>query len=198
MGQHEPTIAGETVEHVLRRALEDQYHAALWMLRGAIELCPDEVWSAGGPGVPLWRIAYHALYYTHLYLQAGEASFTPWEHHQTGIQDLDDVPAPPHLQELLELPSRPPQTGVPYTKSQVFAYWAVCDRMVDGAIEDLDVAAAETGFSWHTPSRSKVEQHINSIRHIQHHTSQLAGRVRATTGASVAWVSTRHLPGGAG
>lgn len=192
MVQGEPEPGGATVDAVLRSALKSQYHATLAMLRQAIELCPDDVWSQLGHGAPSWRIAYHALYYTHLYLQPGEASFTPWEHHQTGIQDLDDVPAPPHLQELLELAHRPPQTGVPYTKEEVLAYWDICDQMVAGAVDALDVLALETGFSWHMPSRSKVEQQVNSIRHIQHHTAQLAGRVHEASGVGVGWVSSRR------
>ena len=190
MAEREP---GDTaVDAVLRSALKGQYHAALAMLRQAIELCPEGIWSGEGRGVPFWRIAYHALYYTHLYLQRDEASFTPWELHQTGLQDLDDVPAPPHLQELLELPHRPPRTGVPYSKAELLAYWSICDGMVDDAVDALDVLALETGFSWHTPSRPKVEQHMGNIRHIQHHTANLAGRVHEASGVGVDWVSTRH------
>lgn len=185
--------AGSTapVDEVLRSALKGQYHAVLAMLRSAIELCPDDVWSGPSTGNPFWRIAYHALYYTHLYLQPNERSFRPWEHHQTGIQDLDDVPASPELQALLELPHRPPQTGVPYTRAEILAYWSVCDRIVDAAVDALDVLDPESGFSWHKPVRSKVEQQIASIRHIQLHATQLASRVHAATGASVDWVGGR-------
>ena len=99
---------------VVRSSLRGQYHAALAMLREAIESCPQALWVASGPGGgnPLWRVAYHTLYYTDLYLQRDERAFHPWSLHQTGLQDMDDVPAPENLLDLLELPSRPPQTGV--------------------------------------------------------------------------------------
>jgi len=187
--------AGNTaaLEVLLRATLKGQYHGVLAMLRSAIELCPDDLWARTGSGNPYWRVAYHALYYTHLYLQANERSFTPWEHHQTGLQDLDDVPAPPELLEFLELPNRPPKTGVPLTRSQVLEYWGVCDRMIDDAIDALDVLDPESGFSWHSPRRSKVEQQVNSIRHIQHHTSQLAVRLREANGTHIEWVSSRQV-----
>lgn len=179
------------LDPLLRSTLASQYHAALAMLHGAIDSCPDDIWPTVDEGAPFWRVAYHALYYTHLYLQADESAFTPWEHHQTGLQDLDDIPGPEHLLTILELPHRPPQTGVPYSKEQLLTYWTLCDAMVDDAIGKLDLLAPETGFSWHSPSRPKVEQHLVSIRHIQHHTAQLSVRVRdAIGGAGVDWVST--------
>lgn len=180
------------LDEVLRHALKGQYHAVLAMLRSAIERCPEELWASADAGVPFWRVAYHALYYTHLYVQPGERAFTPWERHQTGLQDLDDVPGSPELLGFLELPHRPPQTGVPFTRDEVLKYWTVCDRMIDGAIDALDVLDPDTGFSWHSPRRSKVEQQINSIRHIQHHTSQLAVRLRAANCDGIDWVSTRQ------
>ncbi len=146
MAQQERVAA--TTE-ALRVALKSQYYAALAMLREAIERCPDGLWSSGNYANPFWRIAYHALYGVHLYLQPNEAAFRPWEHHQTGIQDLDDIPAPPELQDVLELPDRPPQTGEPYTKTQMLEYWGICERMVDGAVDALDPLRKDCGFSWH-------------------------------------------------
>ena len=113
------------------------------MLRLAIERCSDRLWSTGDYVNPTWRIAYHALYYTHLYLQPSVTSFRPWEHHQTGIHDLDDIPAPPEIQDLTELPHRPPQTGEPYTKGEILTYWAICDEMVDDAIDALDLLSPD-------------------------------------------------------
>ncbi len=169
---------GTAIDAVLRAALKGQYHAALAMLRGAIELCPDDLWSGSGRGVPFWRIAYHALFFTHLYLQRDEASFIPWEQHWTGAEDLDE----------------PTPQAEPYTKADLLLYWDVCDAMVGEAIDTLDVLTPETGFSWHTPQRSKVEQHVSAIRHIQHHAAQLSVRVRAASGVSVDWVGA--LAGG--
>src|SRR5947209_2331838 len=79
----------DTIE-IMRPVLKSQYHASLAMLRDTIERCPDALWTSGDYRNPFWRIAYHALYYTHFYLQPNSDSFRPWEHHQTGIQFMDD------------------------------------------------------------------------------------------------------------
>jgi hypothetical protein len=171
---------------ILRSTLKSQYHAALAMLRQAIDRCPDDIWIAVGDSTPFWRVAYHTLYYTDLYLQPDERSFRPWDHHQTRIQHMDDIPGPPELEEFTELADRPPQTGNPYTKPELLAYWTTCDGMIDAAVDALDVLRADSGFSW--KPRSKVELQVENIRHIQHHTAQLIARLRSEANIGVEWV----------
>ena len=43
----------------LRGVLKSQYHAALAMLRDAIDLCPSDAWYGDGHGNAPWQIAYH-------------------------------------------------------------------------------------------------------------------------------------------
>ncbi|MEX2582950.1 MAG: hypothetical protein WD766_06740, partial [Gemmatimonadota bacterium] len=77
---------GERYTSALRGILKSQYHATLAMLRETIERCPDELWYGDDHPNACWQIAYHALYFTHLYLQPNEAAFRPWEHHQSRVQ----------------------------------------------------------------------------------------------------------------
>jgi hypothetical protein len=117
----------------LRSILKSQYHAALAMLRETIELCPDDVWYSDRHTNSFWQIAYHTLFFTHLYLQQSEADFVPWEHHQAQVQHADGIAgrADPNS----DLPLIPD----PYTRSQALAYWLVCDQMVDEAVDALDL-----------------------------------------------------------
>ncbi len=190
MVQQEPSVDSTNATEALRSALKSQYHAALAMLRQAIERCPDDLWSGGDYANPFWRIAYHTLYFVHLYIQPSAAAFRPWEHHQTGIQDMDDIPAPPDIQDLTEFPHRPPQTGEPYTKAQVLEYCTVCEEMVDDAVDALDLLDRESGFSWY--KLPKAEHQLVAIRHIQHHTAQLGVRLREAAGAGIDWVGARR------
>ena len=138
------------------------------MLREAIASCPPEEWSSTDHKNAFWQVAYHTLFFTHLYLQRDEAAFRLWEEHRgegVGIE------------------------GEPYTQEQVLAYWEFCDRMVDDAVEALDIDRTESGFSWHR--MSKLEHQFINIRHIQHHAGQLTDRVRATANVGVEWVSAR-------
>ncbi len=161
----------------VQAALKSQYHAALAMLRQTVDQCPEELWIKDDECIAFWRVAYHALFFAHLYLQPNEEAFQPWEHHRNEYQFLGPLPWPPH---------RPPQVGEPYTKEQVLDYWRFCDEMVDDAVDRLDLDAAECGFWWY--SLPKLDHQINNIRHIQHHAALLAGRLRKANGTDVRWV----------
>jgi hypothetical protein len=166
--------ATNTIE-ALRPALKSQYHATLAMLRAAITRCPDDLWiSSNDHANPIWRIAYHTLYYTHLYLQPNNWMFRPWEHHQQGIQRMN----------------KPLKTRRPYTKAEVLAYWSICESTVDDAVDALDLNDPQSGFSWYKVP--KMELQIINIRHIQYHQAQLADRLRVATGVGVGWADARR------
>ena len=166
--------------------IKNQYHAALAMLRQAIERCPDALWTSDAYPNRTWRMAYHTLYYTHLYLGQRLQDFRPWEHHQTGIQHMDDDAGGGEFDAVVELPHRPPRTGAPYTKAEVLAYWSVVDATVDRAVDALDLMTADSGFPW--AKVPKAEHQFMNIRHIQHHTAQLADRLRTAHGIGLDWV----------
>ena len=62
----------------LKRILKSQYRASLAMLRASVEACPDALWYDATPKNAFWQIAYHTLFFTHLYLQPEEQAFRPW------------------------------------------------------------------------------------------------------------------------
>jgi hypothetical protein len=162
----------------VRSALQSQYHAALAMLLQAIERCPDDIWTAGDHPRTYWRVAYHVLFCTHMYLQPSHDVFHPWERHREGCQFTDAMPRPPHLL---------PQVADPYTKQEVLDYWRACDAMVDESVDRLDLDALECGFWWY--DMPKLDHQIMNIRHIQEHAAQLADRIRPA-GGDVDWVGT--------
>jgi hypothetical protein len=164
----------------MRSALKSQYHAALAMLRQAVDRCPDELWTAAGHPSPFWQVAYHAVFFTHLYLQPDEEAFRPWELHREEYQFLGNVPWPPYC---------PPKLGEPYSKSQVLEYWRVCDAMVDAAVDQLDLEAEECGFWWY--KMPKLEHQMMNIRHIQHHAAVLADRLPADIAEALDWVGNK-------
>ncbi len=170
MGQRKRP-AGKTIAvEAVRSALKSQYHATLAMLRTAIRRCPEDLWSSSdGHANPFWRIAYHTLFYTHLYLQVNNRVFRPWEHHQRGIQHMN----------------RPMGRWRAYSKAELLAYWSICRSMVDDAVDAIDLNNRRSGFSWY--KIPKLEHQIVNVRHIQYHEAQLADRLRAAIGAGVGW-----------
>lgn len=180
MSQPAPSdaIAMETVRGTLRR----QYHAALATLQEVIEACPEDLWLDPRPTNAYWQVAYHTLYFTHLYLAHDEAAFQPWVEHVADVQNPDGFgpaddadPRPVHPE--------------PYSKEQALAYWAVVDAAVDGAIAGFDLHRPESGFHWYPVS--KLEHQLINIRHVQHHAAQLADRLRAHGGVATRWIATR-------
>jgi hypothetical protein len=168
----------------LRPILKSQYHAALAMLRESIEQCSDDLWYSDEPTNAFWQVAYHAVFFTHLYLERSSSAFRPWERHQREVQHPDGIAGPSDPTSALPLiPS-------PYSKGDVLEYWEVCDQMVDAAVDALDLRSNDSGFSWYPIP--KVEHQIVNIRHIQHHTAQLADRLRASAGIGVQWVGARR------
>ncbi|MGE3276622.1 MAG: DinB family protein [Vicinamibacterales bacterium] len=175
---------GAASQATIRVALQGQYHAALAMLREAIERCPDALWLDETPRNAFWRVAYHTLFFTHLYLLDRSEDFVPWEGHQDGFRDGDGLVRPAE-------PGQPAEAGPrPYLKAEVLAYWAVCDAMVDERLGAMNLASPDSGFSWYPIS--KLEHQIVNIRHIAHHASQLADRVRAAGDIRLKWVGTGH------
>jgi len=175
----EPTAPDATANAVLRRVLKSQYHAALAMLRETVEQCPDALWADPAPKNAFWQVAYHTLYFAHLYLMPDEAAFRPWER-QRPAQHPDGIPG-------RRDPGSPlPLIPEPYTRGEVLAYWQVCDGLVDPSVDALDLAQPDSGFSWYRIT--KLEHQFVNLRHIQHHAAQLADRVRAAADVGTRWV----------
>lgn len=156
----------------LRSALKSQYHASLAMLRDAVARCPADEWTSPAHKNAFWQLAYHTLFFTHLYLQRDESTFERWAHH------------------------RGPDDGTerePYSQAEVLDYWAFCDRLVDDAVDALDLDSPESGFRWYR--MSKLEHQFVTLRHIQHHAAQLADRLRSAADLGTRWVASGRPPG---
>lgn len=185
------TIDAARATAALATVFKSQYHATLAMLRDAIERCPDELWLDTAPKNAFWQVAYHALFFTHLYIGTDAESFHPWAEHQRENQNEDGIGGPPDPSSSLPLIPRP------YSKTQVLRYWQICDDMVDGAVDSLDLRRHDSGFHWYKVS--KLEHQIISIRHTQHHTAQLIDRLRAADDVGIKWVGARSArPANAG
>jgi len=167
-------------------ALKSQYHAALAMLGETIERCPDELWTDPAPTNAFWQVAYHALFFAHLYAQTEEAAFRPWEHHRADVQYPDGIPGPPE-------PDNPlPLVAEPYPRAQLLAYWRFCVDSIDRWVDALDLESKESGFSWYPIP--KLEHQLVNLRHIQHHAAQLADRLRTAADVGIRWVGAGKKP----
>ena len=159
-----------------RDVIRSQYQAALEMLRQAIATGPDALWDDPADKVAFWRIAYHALFFTHLYLQPTEKDFVAWAKHR---KDYELMGPPPWA------PDQIPQIGAPYTQDEVLEYLDVCRQQADARTSQLDLDGP-SGFEW-LPF-GKLELQFYTIRHIQQHTGELMERLGSRAGIDLNWV----------
>lgn len=163
----------------VQEVIQSQYLASLEMFGNAVSKCPDTLWRDPGYKNPYWHIAYHALFYTHLYLQDSEKGFIPWSKHRNEYQFLGPLPWPPHKQ---------PDIGEPYSREDILEYLGFCRNEVIERVASLDLDAA-SGFHW-LPF-NKLELQFYNVRHIQHHAGQLIDRLRNHEGIGVGWVGMK-------
>ena len=169
----------EEVEVSIKDIIRSQYHASLEMLRQAVIKCPDSLWQNREYKNMFWHISYHALFYTHLYLQATEEHFVPWAKHRDEYQFLGRLPWPPH---------REPEIAEPYSKEEILEYHDICREQVEEQVASLELDA-QSGFYW-LPF-GKLELQFYNIRHLQQHTGELCERLGATGDIEVDWVGTK-------
>ena len=161
------------------KVIVSQYLAALEMLKEAIDQCPGSMWNEPSDKTKFWHIAYHALFYTHLYLQDSEEDFTPWSKHRKGYHSLGHEP---------RSPDSGPETVEPYEKDTVLEYLAFCQKQLADRVPQLNLEAA-SGFHW-LPF-GKLELQFYTIRHIQQHTGELMERLGTRADLELPWVGMR-------
>ena len=151
--------------------IRSQYLAALEMLRHAISQCPPQVWNDPADINRSWYVAYHALYFTHYYLQELEAGFEPWHGHW----DERD-------------PGRPDIDGG-YTQADLLDYLSFCEQEVNRLVPALN-PEAPSGFA--RRNMNKFELQVYSIRHIMQHVGEQFERNGTRAGVEGIWVGKKE------
>jgi hypothetical protein len=162
----------------LRETLAKQYLAPLDMLHRAIDVCPESLWYSTEYSNRFWHTAYHALFYTHMYLHPTEGDFRPWAKHRENYNFLGPLPVPPYDK---------PKVDTPYAKEELLEYHQLCRGEVGARLGSLDLETP-SGFDW--VPLNKLDLQLYNIRHLQHHTGQLIDRLRNVAGIGVPWVGT--------
>jgi hypothetical protein len=149
----------------IQQVIQSQYLSALAMLKQAIVKCPQEMWSAPQDKDEIWFIAYHALYYAHLYLQPTRQDFVRWKEHGK------------------------PVSSAPLSKDEALEYLAFVEQEVARRVPVTDFEA-DSGF--HGINVDKLELQFVNIRHIQQHTGELYERLGARRNIKLGWAERRH------
>jgi hypothetical protein len=155
----------------IQDSIKSQYYASLDMFRQAVVKCPDALWDDARYANRFSHIAYHALHYTHLYLQPALTDFVPWN-------------KPGKVDGSLKKGA----TGEPHSREEILAYLEIVCEEVEKQVSALELDAP-SGFFW-LPF-DKLELQFYNIRHLMHHTGELCERLGATGEIEVDWISMR-------
>lgn len=142
------------------------------MLRHAVDECPGSLWNAPEHRIRFWQVAYHALFYKHLYLQPEAATFVPCAKHRLGYNELGKS-----------------LSWEPYTRDDILEYYCLCLQQVEAQTALLD-PDAPSGFHW-LPF-TKLELQIYDIRHLQHYAGELYDWLGPVASHELDWVAMRH------
>lgn len=159
----------------LAQAITAQFHAALAMFEETVRRCPDALWLDPDGHDPFWRIAYHTLFYTHLYLADSAEQFSPWPRHRADYQYLGPIAWDGN---------RLPAIGEPYTQADLLDYAAFCREEVATRLAATDFSAP-SGFDW--LPMDKLELQLYTLRHLALHIGELGARLSAH-GIAVRWL----------
>ncbi len=152
-----------------QQIIRSQFLAALEMLRQTIEKCPENLWNDPTDKNKFGHVAYHALFYTHLYLQPAFEDFKPWPK----CGDAHDLEKPAES----------------CTQEDILEYLTFCRQQVNEHVPQLNLEAG-SGFYW--LPMNKAELQIYNIRHLQQHTGELMERLWSRAEIEVGWVGTKH------
>ncbi|MGC4043295.1 MAG: hypothetical protein QM758_05790 [Armatimonas sp.] len=170
----------------LRLALIEQYRAGLGMLAQCVEICPDDLWTAGTPPREFWRIVWHTAYFTQNYLVQTEDEFNrsagDWPEAVRSALGVNTT------QRAMDVePYERPAGITPLTRQELGEYIEGISRSVDSTVEGLDLDREDTGFSWY-PNMTKLSHELMNLRHIQGHVGQLSELLMAR-GIDIDWIS---------
>ncbi len=164
--------------------LASQYKASLGMLHTVLDKVPDEQWNNEDYNNPNWQIAYHVLWGTKFYLGANPESYVPFENAIEGAESLGGSQEWENPDEGVKIESF-------HTKDDLISFIENIETNLLHNIKTLTLDE-NSGFEWYPYSR--LELHINSIRHIQHHTAQLIERLKNKGITGFSWWADQNQP----
>ena len=173
-----------TMDTLIRSVVAGQYGAAFRMLGACLDRADAGAWLAPVGRYPLWHVAYHTLFITDMYLSPEEKAFRPQPFHREDYNMLGPAPW---------APDRRPVVDNPYDRQTLAGYVDTCRAKAKRALdrETDEILAGPSGFHWLAFTR--LELHLYNIRHLQHHTGQLAAALRRSTGEGVRWALSEQL-----
>ena len=134
---------------LFKSAVVGQFHAALSMLKAAVDQCPDEHWQLWVGNWQFSHVAYHALFYADFYLSPDEGSYCRPEFYREEYEFFGATKLPPDQE---------PIADVPFPREDVLRYIEHCRRKASEIIaaETEESLAGPPGFWWYKIPAGRV------------------------------------------
>lgn len=171
---------------LITEILVSQYKAGLGMLRQTLERVPEEQWNKEGYTNPIWQIAYHTIWATQFYLNANPESYVPFQNALNGAESLGGNNDWENPEPEIKLEGY-------HSKTELLNFINDIELNLKSAIEKISFED-NSGFEWYPYSR--LELHLNNLRHIQHHTAQIIERLKAIGVTGQVWWIDANEPQG--
>ncbi|MGC4233510.1 MAG: hypothetical protein QM594_11075, partial [Niabella sp.] len=134
-------------------------------------------WNTEEYNNPNWQVAYHSIWSAQYYLGANTESDIPFKNAITGAESLGGTQDWENADEGVVVEGF-------HTKDELLSFIDEVERHLQQRIAVLPLEE-NSGFEWYPYSR--LELHINSIRHIQHHIAQIIERLKAKGITGFSW-----------
>lgn len=163
---------------IIARGVVSQLLAGLYTLRDCIERCPEEDWNESHDDYPFSQVVFHTLFDCDYHLCDNDDQFKVQEFHRRNVNIFSNYAG---LEDFVPLHL--------YERDFIRQYYEHCRLKAISTIEGKTVDQLAVPNSDVRRNMTKLERYVNIIRHIQHHTAQLALRLQVVTGMETEWIS---------
>jgi hypothetical protein len=137
--------------------------------------CPAELWDDPRDQNRFWHIAYHTLFFLHLYLHESMAVIQAWEVRRKDYGQIEPFPWDP---------VKRPEVSEFYSQAKILAFWEVSSPFLNIPVPVMTLTGS-SGFDW-LPF-DKLGLQFYSLRHFQQHVEELMESQSSRAGISVDW-----------
>ena len=158
-------------------AINEQYGAAIAMLKKNLKSCPKEVWDDRTSGPPFWHVAYHVMWYFDWYLSDSKEARESFKS-KFGDEVSHDLNKAPEIT---------------LTATQLLGYLSDLKEKAKNRFENItsDELLQSSVFEWH--GSSVLSSLIYNIRHLMLHIGALNLRLHSKGMKLENWVSSKRI-----
>ncbi|MBY9012972.1 MAG: DinB family protein [Candidatus Lokiarchaeota archaeon] len=162
---------------IVLNAINEQYGAAIAMMKKNIKSCPKEVWDDRASGPPFWQVAYHVMWYLDWYLSDSKEARESFKSKfgEELSQDLNKAPE------------------IALTQTQLLDYLSDIKEKAKIRFENIttDELLQPSIFEWH--GNSVLSSLIYNLRHLMLHIGALNLRLHSKGVKLENWVSSKRI-----